>query len=79
MDVKYITGSTIGYTLPPCVYKTTDNNSMIKSLLPKEVKVKITIDDIGLKSNLTINKTIRFTKKSFSYTKLGFTESHLGK
>ena len=38
---------------------------MVKSLLPKEVKVNITIDDINLKSNLTNNKLIRFTKKSF--------------
>ena len=35
---------------------------MLKSLLPIEVKVNITIDDIRLKSNLTTNKTIRFTK-----------------
>ena len=38
---------------------------MLKSLLPKEVK-KITVDDVGLKSNLTTNKTIKFTKKLFS-------------
>ena len=51
---------------------------MVKSLLPKEVKVKITIDDIRLKSNLTTNKTIRFTEKFFFYVILGFTQSHLG-
>ena len=51
---------------------------MLKSLLPKDVKVKITIDDIRLKSNLTTNKTIRFTKNSSLYTRLGFTQSHLG-
>ena len=44
---------------------------MLKSLLPKEVKVKNKIDDIRLKSNLTTYKTIRFTKKSFFYRILG--------
>ena len=36
---------------------------MLKSLLRKEVKVNLTIDDVRLKSNLTTNKTIKFTKK----------------
>ena len=49
---------------------------MLKSVLPDEVKVKTTIDDSRLRSNLTTNKTIRFTKKSFFYTILGFTQSH---
>ena len=40
------------------------------------MKVNITIDDVGLRSNLTSNKTIKFTKKSFFYTILGFIESH---
>ena len=47
---------------------------MLKNLLPKEVKVNITIDDIRLKSNLNTNKLIRFTKRSFLYTILGFTQ-----
>ena len=36
---------------------------MLKSLLPKEVKVNNAIDDIRLKSNVTTNKTIRILKK----------------
>ena len=36
---------------------------MLKSSLPDEVKVNITIDDIRLKSNLTTDKTIKVTKK----------------
>ena len=48
---------------------------MLKSLLPNDVKVKITIDDIRLRSNFTTNKTIRFTKVSFCAI-LGFTQSH---
>ena len=51
---------------------------MLKSLLPNDVKVNITIDDIRLKSYLITNETFRFTEKSFFYTILGFTRSHLG-
>ena len=78
LDVEYIAGSTEGYTLPPGVHEITDINLMLESLLPKQVKVKITIDDIRLKTDLTINTTIRFTKKSFFCTILGPTESHSG-
>ena len=49
----------------------------LKKLLPDEVKVNITIDDIRLKSNSTTNKTIRFTKKTFLYVFLGLTQPHL--
>ena len=42
------------------------------------MKVDITIDDIRLKSNLTTNKTIKITKKTFFYIILGFTQSHSG-
>ena len=51
---------------------------MIKSLFPNEVKGKITVDDISLRSNLTANKTIKFPKKSFFYRFLDFTQSYLG-
>ena len=67
LDVKYISGSTIGDTLSPGVYKISDINLMLKSLLPGKVKVNITIDDTRLKSNLTNNKTIRFTEKPVLY------------
>ena len=77
LDVKYIAGSTIGYTLPVGIYEVSDNILMLKYLLPKEVKVNNTIDDIRLKSNLTTNK-IRFAKRSFFYIILGFTQSHSG-
>ena len=50
----------------------------LKSLLPNEVKVEITINDIRLKSNITTNKTIKFTKISFNYIILGCTQSHSG-
>ena len=51
---------------------------MIDSLLPNEVKVKITIDDIRLRSNLTTGKTSRFFEKYFSYTVPGFNQSNSG-
>ena len=77
LDVKFITTSTIGYTLQPGIYEISDVNFMLQALLPKEVKVNVAIDDIRLRSNLYTNKTIEFTKKLF-FTTLGFTQSHSG-
>ena len=51
---------------------------MLNFLFPDDVEVNITIDDIRLKSNLTTNKTIRFTKIYFFYTILGFSQSKSG-
>ena len=66
LDVKYIAGSTKGYTFPPSIYEVSDIKLMLESSVPKEVKVSITSDDIRLKSNLTTKKkTIRFTNRSF--------------
>ena len=56
-----------GYTIQPGVYEITDNSLMLKSLLPKGVKVNITIDDTRLKSTLNDNKARRFTKKSLFF------------
>ena len=77
-DVNFIAGSTIGYTLPVGIYEISDINSMLEILLPNGVKVTTTIDDIRLRSNLTTNKTVRFSKKSFFHTKLDFVESDSG-
>ena len=63
LDVKYIAGSTNGYTLTAGISEIT---LMLTFLLPHKVKLKSTFDDIRLKSNFTTNKTIRFTKKFFS-------------
>ena len=57
LDLKYIPTTTKGHTLPPGMYEIIDINFMLKSLLPKEVKVSITIDDIRLKSKLTTDRT----------------------
>ena len=51
---------------------------MLKCLRPDEVKLNITIDDIRLRSNLTTNETIRFTKKSFLFKILCFTQKQSG-
>ena len=74
--MKYFDTETIGFILPHGVYEASDFNLMLKSLLPDEVKINNTIDDIRLKPNLTFIKTLRFTEKSFFFTILGFTQSH---
>ena len=78
IDLKYIPTTTSGYTLPPAMYEVIDINFMLKSLLPKEVKVNITSDDIRLKSILTVNETIKTFKNSFFYVILDFTQSPSG-
>ena len=52
-----------------------DLNNTLKYILPNNVKVSVTIDDVRLKSNLKTNQTLIFTEKSFFYTILGFTRS----
>ena len=78
LDTKFIVAKSTGYTFPPGIYEVFDNHLMLKSLLPDDVKVNFTIDDNRLRSNITTNKTIRFTKRSFFYTVLSFLESHWG-
>ena len=75
LDLKYIPTKRIGYSLNPGIYEVIDLNITLKHILPDNVKVTITIDDIRLKSNLKINQTLIFTEKSFFYTILGFTKS----
>ena len=47
-----------------------------KHILPDNLKVGVSIDDVRLKSNLKIIQTLIFTKNSIFYTILGFTKSH---
>ena len=75
LDLKYIPTKRTGYSLNPGIYEVIDINNTLKYILPDNVKVNITIDDIKLKSNLKINQTLIFTEKSFFYTILGFTQS----
>ena len=75
LDLKYISTKRTGYSLNPGIYEVVDLNNTLKYILPNNVKVTITIDDIRLKSNLKTNQTLIFTEKSFFYTILGFTRS----
>ena len=75
LDLKYIPTKRTGYSLNPGIYEINDLNKTLKHILPDNVKVSVTIDDIRLKSNLKINQTLIFTEKSFFYTILGFTRS----
>ena len=75
LDLRYIPTKRTGYTLNPGIYEVVDLNNTLKYILPDNVKVTITIDDIRLKSNLKTNQTLIFTEKSFFYTILGYTQS----
>ena len=75
LDLKYIPTKRTGYSLNPGIYEIVDLNNTLKRILPDNVKVNITIDDIRLKSNLKTNQTLIFPEKSFFYTFLGFTQS----
>ena len=65
LDLKKIPTKRTGYSIPPGTCEINDFNFMLKNLLPQEVKLDITIDDVRLQSNLNINQTLIFTKKSF--------------
>ena len=74
-DLQYIPTKRTGYSLNPGIYEVVDLNNTLKHILPNDVKVNITIDDVRLKSNLKINQTLIFTERSFFYKMLGFTQS----
>ena len=75
LGLEYIPTKRIGYSLNPDIYEIVDLSNTLKYILPDNVKVNVTIDDIRLKSILKINQTFYFTEKSFFYTILGFTQS----
>ena len=75
LDLKYVSTKRIGFSLNPGVYEVVDLNNSLKSLLPDNVEVSVTIDDVRLKSNLKTSQTLIITEKSFFYTILGFTLS----
>ena len=75
LDLKYIPTKGTGYSLNPGIYEVVDLNNTFKHILPDNVKVSVTIDDVRLTSNLKTNQTLIFTEKSFFYTILGFTRS----
>ena len=51
-------------------------NKTLKNILPNNIKINVSIDEIKYKTDLKINQTLIFTNKSFFYTILGFTQSH---
>ena len=65
LDLEYTPTKRTRYSLNPGIYEVTDLNNTLKYILPDNVKVNVTIDDIRLKSNLKINQTLIFTEKSF--------------
>ena len=75
LDLKYIPTKRTGYSLNPGIYEVIDLNNTLNYILPDNVKVSVTIDDMKLKSNLKTNQTLIFTEKSFFHTILGFTRS----
>ena len=56
IDIKHTSATSIGYTIASGKNEISDRNMMVKSLPTSGVKVKITIDDLRLKSNLTTKK-----------------------
>ena len=65
LDLKYIPTKRTGYSLDPGIYEVIDLNNSLKYILPNNVKLTFTIDDIKLKSTLETNQTLIFTEKSF--------------
>ena len=55
LDLKYIPTKRTGYSLNPDIYEVSYLNNTLKYILPDNVKVSVTIDDIILKSNLKTN------------------------
>ena len=75
LDLKYIPTKRTEYSLDPGIYEVIDLNNTLKYILPDNVKVSVTIDDIKLKSNLKTDHFLIFIEKSFFYSILGFTRS----
>ena len=67
LDLKNIPTERIGYSIRPGMYQIIAINFMLKKILPGKVKVDIAIEYVRIKSNLEINQTLIFTKKSFIY------------
>ena len=53
LDLNYIPRKRTGYSLNPGIYEMVDINNTLKHILPDNVEINVTIDDIRLKSNLT--------------------------
>ena len=51
LDLKYIPRKRTGYSFYPDIFEVIDLNNTLRYILPDNVKVGGTIDDVGLKSN----------------------------
>ena len=67
LDLKYIPTKRTGYSLTPGIYGVTDVSITFKYILPDNVKVRVTVDDVRIKSNLKFNQTF-FSLKNLSFT-----------
>ena len=46
LDLKYIPTKRTGYSLNPGIYEMIDLNNTLKYILPDNVKISVTIDDV---------------------------------
>ena len=76
LDLNYISTKRTSFSLKPGIYEVVDLNKPLKYILPDNVKVSVTIDDVRIQSNFKTSQTLFFTEKSFLCTFLGFTRSH---
>ena len=65
LDLKYDPTKRTGFSLIPGIYEVVDLNNTLKHILPDNVELSVTVDDVELKSNLKTNQTLIFTEKSF--------------
>ena len=54
LDLENIPTERTGYSLIPVAYAVVDLKNTLKHILPDNVKVSVTIDDVRLQSNLKI-------------------------
>ena len=73
LDLNYIPTKGTSYSLNLGNYEVIDLNNTWKNILPDNVQVSVTINDVRIKSK-KINQTLIFTEKFF-YTILSFTRS----
>ena len=65
LDVICILPKRTSYSLNPGIYEVVNLNSTLKYILPDDLRVSVTIDDVRLKSIVKNNQTLIFTRKSF--------------
>ena len=65
LNLKDIPSKIRSYSIQQGLYEVSDLNKTLQKILPDNVKVIITTDNIRLRYNLKINQTLLFTKKSF--------------